>query len=156
MSEGAPKWTQWWQDDLPCQFTKEQAVENAAFLMRVLGKEVFVNTRFDGWRNHPLLVRWQSAGAGSFLELNVLADDIRQVEQVEGLDRCLSDLRDRNRFFSSRHTLHSAALFARSGKATVHSFLHDDAPDFLLECDNQMISVEAKLLERVRQGGALP
>jgi len=143
-------WVTWWQNDLPCRFSPQRAIENSKYLLEVIGSDwVTRSTSFPGATNHPLLQRWLNNGAGSFIELNSLAEDLRLLQSVPGLQTVIEDLRDAARCLPTWHVIHSAALFERSEKGIVAKFFPQTdmtAPDFLLKNSSGEIPVEAKLL----------
>lgn len=150
-----PAWTQWWQDDIPCHFSAEQASENAAYLTQLLGESFLAGALHPiAQVKHPVLERWRTCGAGAFLELNALAMDLREVETVEGLDTVLNDLRDRDTCLSTWHTVHSAALLSRPAESCVVRFYpqtDESLPDFLLSSAGERVACEAKLLAKSGQ-----
>lgn len=102
-----------------------------------------------GRNNHPLLQRWGNNGAGSFLEVNSLAEDLRLLEGVRGLQAVVSDLRHAQRCQPAWHVIHSAALIARSSTAVIKKFFpqtHETLPDFAIQHEAIEVAVEAKLL----------
>jgi hypothetical protein len=151
-------WTIWWQTDLPCEFSQERAVENCAYLVSLLGKEwLRTGITKPGPKNHPLLARWLENGAGAFLQLNLLAEDVRVLENIGGVEAVLGDLRDSALFFPTWHVLHSAALFERALKGTVVKFFPQNdriVPDYLLSNGGKDVPVEAKLLTQSEPEGA--
>jgi hypothetical protein len=94
---------------------------------------------------------YKSRGAQSFLLLNTLAEDLRALRDVPGIDTVLHDLKRTATADSARHVIHGAALFARGKPSSVVRFLEqrsDTVPDFVLHLDDQDIAVEAKLLSQ--------
>jgi hypothetical protein len=148
MTDIAP-WAAWWQDDLPCLFTGEQAAKNHALLVEIL--DGYWLSKADHLSPHPILSRWANNGAGSFLELNALADDMRLVRNVPGFETVLHDLENASTADSAWHAVHGAALFERHTPGCVVKFFPQtdvSLPDFLLRLAGADIPVEAKLLTR--------
>ena len=145
-------WTTWWQDDLPCEFSQERAAQNCSFLSDRLGTAWIQNgLASPGRGNHPILQRWASNGVGAFLELNALAEDLRLIDSVPGIEQVILDLRNSQRCRSAWHVVRSAARFARGGSAMVKQFLpqtDDKIPDFLIDDHGLGIAVEAKILTK--------
>jgi hypothetical protein len=145
-------WTEWWQDDLPCQFTPLDARENAAYLRALLGDRFLQGARHPiSELKHPILQRWRTRGAGAFLELNALAADLRVVERADGITSVLHDLRNADRCLSSWHCIHAAALLSRPGSASPDRFFpqtDESLPDFLVSTGGTTIAGEAKLLAK--------
>lgn len=150
MIVNAPAWTRWWQDDLPCQFQPDQARKNAEYLANTLGERFLAKVAAPvAHRAHPILQRWSTAGANAFLELNALAEDLRVLDGVEGIDSVLNDLRDSDRCLPAWHVLHAASLLGRGEEARVIKFFpqtHSSFPDFLVATEGVTLAVEAKLL----------
>ena len=99
---------------------------------------------------HPILQDWSRAGYDSFLWLNALADDLRVLEGVRGLDAVLKDLRNTKLYKPTRHVLHSAALFARAGNVIERFYpqTSNALPDYEIVVDSKRVAVEAKILLR--------
>ena len=150
MTKTMHRWTTWWQDDLPCQFSMQRTQENAAYLVSILGESwLRRGLTSPGATNHPLLQRWLTDGAGSFLELNSLAEDLRLIESTSGVEIIIGDLLDAKQCEAAWHVIHSAALFARSDGITVAKFFPKTdriVPDFLLRIGKKSLAVEAKIL----------
>jgi hypothetical protein len=151
--ECVPHWANWWQDDLPCAFTREDAARSAAYLEEVLGAEFLSASRHPASQvNHPILQRWKGGGANAFLELNALASDLRVVSGAQGFASVMRDLKDRRKCSPTWHTLHAAALHARAQGATIERFYpqtDESCPDFLISYDGgQCVAFEAKLLTK--------
>jgi hypothetical protein len=139
-------WTKWWEDGLPCRFSPEDAKKNQAFLEDILGRDWL--QRAVGSKGHPLISEWTGNGAGAFLNLNALAEDIRLIAKVPHFDTVLEDLRDSRRYHSARHVMRVAAMFGRAG-VTVSKFYAQTAskiPDLALSFKSTAANVEAKLL----------
>jgi len=145
-------WTTWWQIDLPCLFSQERAAENCKYLIDSIGgRWLSQSTEKPGAKNHPLLDRWLTNGACSFLELNLLAEDLRILDGISGIEIVIEDLRDAALCLPTWHMLHSAALFERKIKGAVRKFfpqVDKVTPDFLLSNNGYEIPVEAKLLTK--------
>jgi hypothetical protein len=143
-------WSTWSQDDLPCLFSQGQALNNAAYLAQKLGERWLENGLANpGHENHPVFLRWSTAGANAFLELNSLAEDLRLLDTKPGFDSLLMDLRHTDRATSAWHTAHAAALFERAQPSAVTEFpLQKSAlvPDFLLRVGGSTLACEAKFL----------
>jgi hypothetical protein len=148
MADIAP-WATWWQDDLPCLFTRDQAAKNHALLVEILDGSWL--SAADHLSPHSILSRWANGGAGSFLEVNALADDVRLVRNVPGFETVLHDLKTASTTESAWHVVHGAALFERRTPGSVVQFFPQtdvSLPDFLLRLAGADIPVEAKLLTR--------
>jgi hypothetical protein len=147
--DGVPMaWYEWHQSDLPCEFSVDRARENLEYLERALGQK-FVATRWDARQTHPLLNEWNTTGAGAFLQLNSMAEDLRLLEGKAGLAPVLNDLRDERQCLPTWHLLHTAALFERARPSSVLEFVTadgDEAPDLVVGIDGDRVPVEAKLL----------
>ena len=145
-----PAWLSWWQDDIPCYFSRDRATDNAAYLTTLLGEDWIQKTLSESrYSNHPILRHWSNKGAGSFLLMNALAKDLKCVESVPGFSAVLDDLRSPKMGASAWHVVHSAALFSRANRSALVEFFDQDeetAPDFLLSVSGNLIPVEAKLL----------
>ena len=103
----------------------------------------------DPHAEHPILKRWASGGAPSFLELNGLGDDVRVVRAVPGFETVLHDLKNVSMAASAWHVVHGAALFERHTPGSIVQFFPQTGaslPDFLLRWQRTEIAVEAKLL----------
>ena len=110
-----PKWTQWWQTDVPCRFSSARAKENALFLTDLLGSQWVEKVQtHPGSTNHLLIQRWNNNGANAFLELNALAEDARLLEGMPGFEGIVADLKNSDRALPTWHALHCAALFERA------------------------------------------
>ncbi len=148
-------WTKWWADDIPCHFSPDQAIENAAYLSELLGSRFLTGTNHPiGEVKHPILQRWKTRGAGAFLELNALASDLRVVSGVDGFAAVLEDLKNSNTCLATWHTIHSAALLGRApGVKIVQFFPQTDEPlpDFSVAHEGQTVMCEAKLLAKSGQ-----
>src|SRR5687767_7878416 len=116
-------WTTWWQTDMPCLFSPQRATQNREYLVESIGNR-WLNQSISkpGRENNAQLQRWISNGAGSFLELNLLAEDLRVLDSITGIEVVIDDLRDAARCLPAWHVLHSAALFERKIKGTVVTF----------------------------------
>ena len=146
MLDVAP-WTTWWQTDLPCQFSQTECCANSAFLTEVLG-ESWIEKAATTHSNHPLGMEWATNGAGAFLQLNALADDIRLIRTAPGFNAVLDDLRDGKQCRAAWHVVRTAAMFARGGASVCEFFRQTDVkvPDFVIRASSRKINVEAKLL----------
>jgi hypothetical protein len=135
---------------VPCQFQPEQARANAKYLGQMLGEEFFVKSRHPlAEIGHPILKRWVTAGVGPFLELNLLAEDLKVVQDTPGIDGVLTDLRNASRCESTWHTIHSAALLGRGANDAVLEFYpqtDERLPDFLVRNEGETVAIEAKRL----------
>jgi hypothetical protein len=81
--------------------------------------------------------------------LNALAEDLRVLAGVDGLQQVLTDLRDVDRCNATWHTLHAAALFGRAEGATVQRFFpqtDESLPDFQVSTPLGSFACEAKAL----------
>src|SRR5713101_7126684 len=148
MTQARAPWTSWWLEDLPCHFTKAQTAENQALLEGTLDRAWLSSAHHLA--AHPLLSRWGGGGAGSFVELNGLAEDVRLVRAVPGFEAVLHDLKNASTTLSAWHVVHGAALFERHTRGCVMQFFPQEGaesvPDFLLRWQGADIAVEAKLL----------
>ncbi len=140
-------WTTWWQDDLPCRFSREDTVRNLAFLMDMIGAE-WLRKALQPRSNHPLIAEWMTNGANAFLLLNALAEDARLLTSVPGFDEIVRDLRENKQCQPSWHVIRAAAMFQRGGAAVSKFYDQSDerAPDFLIRFNSIEVNVEAKLL----------
>ncbi len=147
MSQIPAPWSTWWQEDLPCFFSQQQAVRNRAFLTDTLGQS-WLQKALGPTSQHPLVNEWMTAGANSFLMLNALAEDIRILESVRGLDLVLADLRLGEQCLSTWHVLRTAAMFCRANVHVDEFFAQSNVkvPDFSLSVHSAQANVEAKLL----------
>ena len=139
-------WFDWNQTDLPCQFSVERTQENRTYLQRLLE---LGDAGAKGTSANSLLTTWNTTGAIAFLEMNWLAEDLRLLEDKSGFRPLLRDLCDDQLFLSTRHMLHSAALFERARPGAVLEFViagDDEAPDFVADISGDRVPVEAKLL----------
>jgi hypothetical protein len=158
MSQNAmspPPWTTWWQTDLPSQFQPDQASKNARLLSDVLGADWLARRLGKpGAETHPIMRAWMSNGANAFFDLNALAEDLRIVRGVHGIDGVLRDLRRAELCLPTWHVIHVAALFARSEGQAVIEFLEQDdqtRPDFIVQAANETIAIEGKRFFPSRQ-----
>jgi len=117
------------------------------FLTEVLG-ESWIEKAASAHSNHPLGTEWATNGAGAFLQLNALADDIRLIQTAPGFNAVLDDLRDGKQCRAAWHTIRTAAMFARGGAPVCEFFPQADVkvPDFVIRTSSRKINVEAKLL----------
>lgn len=152
---GAASWTTWWADDIPCHFSRDQALENEAFLGQILGSQFFSGASHPSKDvKHPILQRWKTCGADAFLTLNALASDLKIVSGVDGFAAVLEDLKDSSRCLSTWHTIHVAALLGRApGVKLAQFFPQTDVslPDFSVVYEGQTVMCEAKLLAKSGQ-----
>jgi hypothetical protein len=143
-------WVTWWQDDLPCQFSRERACENCAYLLDAFGESwVDQGMAKAGRGNHPLRRRWSNNGANSFLELNGLAEDLRIIDSVPGIDALVEELKNSEKSEPARHVIRCAALFGRDKNIRILEFPAQKSatiPDFFLGLNGSSLAVEAKLL----------
>jgi hypothetical protein len=139
-----------WQSDIPCRFSLQDGTDNHEFLIKTIGQKwLLKGTTSPGHTNHPLLHQWTSASADSFVALNILAEDLRSLEGVDGLERVVEDLKNSALSTAARHVIHSSALFARWRREQLTRFLPQSAaslPDYVLQIDGQGVAVEAKVL----------
>jgi hypothetical protein len=149
-SDHAPRWIKWWQDDIPCQYSPNDAVQHAAFLTELLGSSFLEGANHPlGQVKHPILRRWKSSGAGAFLELNALASDLKIIANAAGFETVLHDLRNTSTCLATWHTIHVAALLGRGSESEVTQFFpqtDESAPDFLVVYQGESVACEAKLL----------
>jgi hypothetical protein len=141
-------WQAWWQTDLPCQFSRERALENCDYLLKKL-PDIAKALGNPGVQNHPLFQRWESNGAMSFLEINALAEDLRCIDAVPGVNEVIRDLLSSELSKPTWHVIHCAAMFARGNGNRIVQFFPQTSekfPDFLLEANGLPIAVEAKLM----------
>ena len=104
-------------------------------------------------QSHPILAAWQRCDLGSFLTLNSLAADLRQLTAVEGLTSVLHDLKQERGYHGALLTLHSAAMFQRGGSQVVKFFEPsvDSVPDYLISVNEMTRPVEVKQLTESEQ-----
>ena len=147
MSQIPAPWSTWWQEDLPCFFSQQQTARNRDFLTETLGQS-WLQKALGPTSQHPLVIEWMTAGANSFLQLNALAEDIRILQSVRGLDAVLEDLRLGEQSLSTWHVLRAAAMFCRAGARVDEFFAQSSVkvPDFSLSYHSVQANVEAKLL----------
>lgn len=141
-------WYDWDQCDLPCMFSRERAQENRSFLEHTLDA---VSLAIDGPqpRNGYLQNIWRTTGAGAFIEINWLAEDLRLLHLKPGASSVLRDLVDSRLSQPTWHTIHTAALFERARPGAIVNFVEaqdEESPDFIVQLHGERISVEAKLL----------
>jgi hypothetical protein len=143
-------WKDWWQTDKPCIFPPEQADNNCKYLINALGNDWLASRIKQANSNtHPLISNWLGQGADNFIILNALAEDLRILEAVPGLDLLVNDLKDSDTYMPTWHTIHSAALVERGERGTVSKFSPEAGqklPDFLIIKDSKEIPAEAKFL----------
>ncbi len=135
-------WYDWDQRDLPCMFSRERAQENRSFLENTLDG---ASLAIDG----PLQETWRTTGAGAFIEINWLAEDLRLLSCKPGASSVLHDLMVPRLSKPTWHTIHTAALFERARPGAVLNFVearNEKAPDFIVGLHGERVSVEAKLL----------
>jgi hypothetical protein len=141
-------WYDWDQRDLPCLFSRERAQENRSFLEHALDA---VSLAIDGPQPRDGLLQdtWRTTGAGAFIEINSLAEDLRLLLLKPGVSPVLRDLMDPRLSQPTWHTIHTAALFERARPGAVINFVdarNEKAPDFIVKLHGERVSVEAKLL----------
>jgi hypothetical protein len=147
MSQITAPWSTWWQDDLPCFFSQQRTTLNRDFLSDILGR-AWLQKALGPRSQHSLVMEWMTAGANSFLLLNALAEDLRALESVRGLDVVLEDLRQSQQCLSTWHVLRTAAMFNRGGARIEEFFTQSGVkvPDFSVSYQSIQANVEAKLL----------
>ena len=109
MPQRLAPWTTWSADDLPCQFSTAQAVDNADLLASILPAE-FHGRSGRQRKEHRLLQAWDAAEPNAYLDLNALAEDLRLVHAKRGFHSVLRELIDPNSFSSARHTIRVSDL----------------------------------------------
>jgi hypothetical protein len=142
-------WTTWWQDDIPCRFSREEAIQNCSFLIDLLGRE-WLQKALGPRTQHPLVSEWMTNGANAFLLLNALAEDARLLVSVRGFDDVVKDLRHRRRCRPAWHVIRAAAMFQRGGVAITEFYeqTNEKIPDFSITWNSIEANVEAKLLTK--------
>lgn len=149
------EWTRWWQDDIPCRFSPDEAAENAAYLTRLLGTPFLKGANHPlAEVKHPILQRWKTCGVDAFLQLNTLALDLKVVSSADGFETVVHDLKNPNTCASTWHTVHAAALLGRARGIEVTRFFpqtEESLPDFLVLHEGQTVMCEAKLLAKSGQ-----
>ena len=138
----------WWQDDLPCEFDKIRTKINRDYLINVLGENWIIN-RIQKDIHHPIITRWNTAGANAYLELNSLAEDIRLIAEKPNFDSILKDLKDTRTCLATWHTIHCASLFERGESGSIVGFFRQTSssiPDFSVKTGGVDYPVECKLL----------
>lgn len=141
-------WYDWYQTDLPCQYSQADASEARKYLEVNLGF-AFLDQQGAIRKTHPLLTEWDTVGGNAFLQMNGLADDIRLLRDKAGIDTVLTDIRDERLCLSSWHLLHTAALFERARSGAVVEFLEsgdEERPDAIVDVAGNRTPLEAKLL----------
>ena len=122
------------------------------FFIDIIGADWLTNrVKHQSYDAHPIIQRWTGKGAGHYLELNGLAEDLRLLHFKPGFEHVLKDLKESQLCFSTWHMVHSAALFERANPGTVQLFFpqaSESVPDFLLRFQSFDIPVEAKLLTK--------
>ena len=139
-------WTTWWQDGLPCRFSREDASKNCAFLIELFGRR-WLHSALGPRSQHPLVSEWMTSGVNAFLRLNALAEDSRLVISVPGFrGNILGDLRHRRRCLPAWHVIRTAAMFVRAGTAVTCFYpqTHEMVPDFSVSFESVEANVEAK------------
>ncbi|GEM_PF-5165423 len=142
-------WTTWWQDDIPCRFSRNDATQNCSFLIDLLGRE-WLQKALGPRTQHPLVSEWMANGANAFLLLNALAEDARLLVSVPRFGGIVKDLRHRKRCRPGWHVVRAAAMFQRAG-VTVTEFYEqttEEIPDFSIRFSSVEANVEAKLLTK--------
>lgn len=87
----------------------------------------------------------------SFLEMNALAEDLRCIDTVPGINEVIRDLLSSELCKPTWHVIHSAAMFARGKGNRIIKFFPQTSekfPDFLLEAKGLPVAVEAKLMTK--------
>src|SRR5712692_10629737 len=142
-------WTTWWQDDIRCRFSREDAARNCAFLIDLLGRE-WLQKALGPKSQHPVVSAWMANGANAFLLLNALAEDARLLVSVPRFGDVLKDLRHRKRCRPAWHVVRAAAMFQRAGVAVTEFYeqTNEKIPDFSITFDSVEANVEAKLLTK--------
>jgi hypothetical protein len=132
---------------MPCRFTEADSRVNADYLTDVLGGS-WIERAATANSDHPLGKEWATNGAGAFLQLNALADDIRLNRSAPGFDAVLDDLRDGKQCQAAWHVVRTAAMLARGGAQIREFFPQTDVrvPDFLIRVGSQKVNIEAKRL----------
>jgi hypothetical protein len=140
-------WTLWWQGDLPCRFSPEDAARNRDFLVDLIGREWLQNSLVP-LSAHPLISEWMTNGCNGFLLLNALAEDARLLQAVSGFDQILKDPCDGELCKPTWHLIRGAAMFRRAGVSVTEFYKQTDkaAPDFSVRFNSVEANVEAKLL----------
>jgi len=141
-------WYDWYQTDLPCQYSQAEAAKAREYLQAILGSE-FIAQQGAIRTTHPLLKEWDTNGGNAFLQLNGLADDVRLLCDKPGIDKVLTDIREEQLCLPSWHLLHTAALFERARRGSVVEFLEGgdaERPDAIVDVAGSRLPLEAKLL----------
>jgi hypothetical protein len=140
-------WTAWWQEDLPCRFSRLDAGRNRDFLVDLLGAEWF-RRALQPQSSQPLIAKWMTNGANAFLLLNALAEDAGLLTSVAGFGQVLEDLRNGGRCLPAWHLVRGAAMFLRTGGVVSQFYEQTEkgAPDFSVKFNGIEANVEAKLL----------
>jgi len=142
-------WITWWQDDLPCEFSKNKTRKNHEYLVKVLGENWLKKRIRRGATNNPIIQRWTNNGANAYLELNALAEDIYLIEHKPGFKTILNDLKSTNTCAPTWHVIRCAAMFERGEEGVVSRFhlqTAESSPDFSLNIGSKEYPVEGKLL----------
>ena len=84
----------------------------------------------------------------AFLQLNTLAEDLRELETVQGLRTLIDDLKRAVAYLPAAHTIHVAAPFSRAGNSVQRFFVsrNDSVPDFEVVISGIRVAIEAKQL----------
>lgn len=129
-------------------FSTERAQENRSFLEHALAA-ASLTIDSPQPRDGPLQRTWHTTGAGAFIEINWLAEDLRLLHLKPGMSSVLRDLMDPRLSQPTWHTIHTAALFERACPGAVVNFVdarNEEAPDFIVQLHGELVPVEAKLL----------
>lgn len=146
----AMTWHEWYQDDLPCEFSSARANDNYSYLCHLLGSEFLCDNVASTTRN-ALLRTWNTTDASAFLQLNALAEDLRVLEGKPRLSCVLRDLCCDRLCLPTWHMIHTAAMFERARANAVFEFVEaggDESPDFVVDINGDRVPVEAKLLTK--------
>jgi hypothetical protein len=140
-------WAKWPIPNNTCQFTDARAADNADYLRKMLGGKWIDDGVRDEY-SHPVLSSWRWGGPEAFMHLNALAEDLRTLEGVPGLEPALHDLRRAKGYEPTRHVLRMAAMMARAGTRVLQLFepSNDSIPDIEIEVAGAAVAVEAKQL----------
>jgi hypothetical protein len=147
-------WVNGWSADYPAIFDTARALENRDFLVDKLGKTWFEKRSNRKGGSHPFVNTWLAQGVGSFIQINVFAEDLRLLEKKPGFQQVLDEFKRVPQAKAAQHVLHTAALFERSDRCSVTEFEPKGSGrrnDFKVATESITLVVEAKRLQDSEQ-----
>lgn len=148
MNPPSKPWYNSWPSHIECSITPERAEQNARFLEGIF-RQGWIQRALLRNEQHPLINMWRSAGDQlAFLQLNTLAEDLRQLADVRGLGSLIADLKRRSGYIPAAHTVHVASLFSRAGNPVQKFFAPGKVtvPDFEAMLSGVRVPIKAKQL----------